>query len=114
MGGDLGNDLLRDGVIQRFEYTFELAWKMLKRRIEIDVGNSEEVDSYSKRQLFRVGGERGLIDDVESWFDSLEKRNLTSHTYEGATAAQVASVIERFSGCAGRLLEKLKERNAKD
>src|SRR3989338_4205107 len=73
---------LRDACIQRFEYSFELAWKMLKRQLEKEDGNSSEIDSYSKKNLFRVSGEKGLIGNVENWFNYLEKRNLTAHTYD--------------------------------
>ena len=59
---------LRDACIQRFEYCFELSWKMLKRQIENEMGNTAEIDSYSKRTLFRVAAERGLIESPEPWF----------------------------------------------
>lgn len=55
-----GDEELRDACIQRFEYTFELSWKMLKRQLEIEIASREEVDSYSKKTLFRVGGEKEL------------------------------------------------------
>lgn len=59
-----GDEDLRDACIQRFEYTFELCWKMLKRCLELDLPTPSEVDAYSFRQLLRVGGERGLVADV--------------------------------------------------
>lgn len=102
---------LRDACIQRFEYTFEISWKMLKRRIEIDLGNSAEVDTYSKKSLFRVGGENGLIEHVDAWFNYLEKRNLTTHTYDSTSAQEVFDVIESFAKDAAILLNKLKSRN---
>ena len=102
---------LRDACIQCFEYTFELAWKMLKRRVEIDAGVSAEVDTYSKKQLFRVGAERGLIQNVEGWFDYLEKRNLTTHTYDSDSAGEVFGIIENFSKDAADLLSRLKACN---
>lgn len=102
---------LRDACIQRFEYTFEIAWKMLKRQIEQEIGNSAEVDTYSKKSLFRVAGERGLIAQVEPWFNYLEKRNLTTHTYDSSNAAKVYSVIERFSEDAQGLLNSLRARH---
>lgn len=108
---DASDEELRDACIQRFEYTFELCWKMLKRRLEIDVANSTEVDSYSKRQLFRVGGERGYIQNVDVWFDYLEKRNLTVHTYDPEQARDVASVIPAFAVDAAELLKKLQARH---
>lgn len=103
---------LRDASIQRFEFSFELSWKMLKRQLEIEIGNSEEVDGYSKKQLFRVGGEKGLVENVEAWFDYLEKRNLSSHTYDEEKAGQVFSVLEAFGRDAKILLTKLRSKNA--
>ena len=103
---------LRDASIQRFEYTFEIAWKMLKRQLELDIANKSEVDAFSKKTLFRVGAERALLKDVEAWFDFLEKRNLTTHTYDEACAADVYASIANFIGAADYLLEQLKKRNA--
>ena len=104
---DHHDEELRDACIQRFEYTFELSWKMLKRQIELEVGSTPEVDTYSKRGLFRVAGERGLITNVESWFDYLEKRNLTTHTYDISNAKEVYSVIGNFIKDADALLKEL-------
>ena len=71
---------LRDACIQRFEYTFELSWKMLKRRLELDLADAHSVDAMSFRDLMRSGGERGLVRDVDAWMVFRDKRNITSHT----------------------------------
>jgi nucleotidyltransferase substrate binding protein (TIGR01987 family) len=102
---------LRDACIQRFEYTFELCWKTLKRQLEQEVASPSEVDGYSFKQLFRVGGERGLVIDVVEWFDYREKRNLTSHVYDEEKARQVYAVISHFAESAASLLTRLQERN---
>ncbi|MDQ6957813.1 MAG: nucleotidyltransferase substrate binding protein [Mariprofundaceae bacterium] len=57
------DDMLRDSVIQRFEYTYELCWKMLKRRLKLDAPSPEAIDEMSFREMIRKGAERGLIDD---------------------------------------------------
>lgn len=101
---------LRDACIQRFEYTFELCWKMLKRQLEQELPNPSEVDGYSYRQLFRIGAERGLVQDVDVWFDYRERRNITSHTYDEAKAALVFAALPAFAGHAAELLVQLKER----
>ena len=100
---------LRDACIQRFEYCFELSWKMVKRRLELDISNSAEVDGYSKRTLFRVAAERGLVANPQAWFVYLVQRNKTSHTYDAKVASEVAAVIEDFSRDAQALLEQLEQ-----
>jgi nucleotidyltransferase substrate binding protein (TIGR01987 family) len=111
-----GDEELRDACIQRFEFTFELAWKSLKRRLERDLPNAQEVDAMSYRTLIRVGAEQGLIeaDAVPDWFVYGDKRNLTSHTYDEARAAEVAAVVPAFAAHARALLAALHERGAQD
>ncbi len=105
---------LRDACIQRFEFTFELAWKMLKRRLALDLPSAQDVDQMTYRTLIRVGAEQGLIDDVAAWFVYRDKRNLSSHTYDAAKAADVAAVLPAFSAHARALLERLEKRAQQD
>ena len=109
---NLADEEVRDACIQRFEYCFELSWKMLKRQIEIELGNTAEVDSYSKRALFRVAAERGLINSPEPWFVYLVQRNKTSHAYDARVAAEVAAVLEAFLLDARSVLTMLEGRGA--
>ena len=83
------DDLIRDGVIQRFEYTYELAFKLLKRTLEKISVSSHEIDTYSFHQLIRDAAERGLIEDVQRWIIHRYHRNLTSHTYNQEKASIV-------------------------
>jgi len=71
------NTLEKEGLIQRFEYTFELAWKTLKDYLE-----SQEVDAGYPREVIKSAFHYGLINDGEVWMDMLEKRNLLAHTYD--------------------------------
>ena len=105
---------LRDACIQRFEYTFELSWKMLQRRLELDLPDARSVDAMSFRDLIRSGGERGLVRDVDAWMVFRDKRNITSHTYNAAKAADVAAVIPAFAEHAQELLAQLQLRGADD
>ena len=105
---------LRDACIQRFEYTFELCWKMLRRRLELDVADARSVDAMSFRDLMRSGGECGLVRDVDAWMAFRDKRNTTSHTYNAAKAADVAAVIPAFAEHAQELLVKLQARGVSD
>lgn len=109
---NLADEEVRDACIQRFEYCFELSWKMLKRQIELEIGNTAEVDGYSKRTLFRVAAERGLISSPEPWFVYLVQRNKTSHAYDAQVALEVAAELEAFARDAQSLLATLEVRDA--
>ena len=105
---------LRDACIQRFEYTFELAWKMLKRRLELDVPSTDAVDTLSYRAMIRLAAERGLLANPQAWFDYRDQRNLTSHTYDLVIAQQVYACIADFKRDADELLEALQTAGASD
>jgi nucleotidyltransferase substrate binding protein (TIGR01987 family) len=98
------------GVIQAFEFSYELAWKFMKRWLEQNLG-SAYVDGVSRRQLFRLAAESRLIDEVGNWFEYHEARNRTSHTYDPKRAAEVFAVIPAFFDDAQLLLQNLKARN---
>lgn len=88
--------VVRDGVIQRFEFTFELAWKSLREYME-DQGAA--MDAVFSKQVFKAAYAAGLIDDGQVWLDMLASRNVTSHVYDDAQAAQVVSAIrDRYIG----------------
>ena len=103
---------IRDACIQRFEYTYELAFKMLKRQLEQELPSREELDQLSFKEIIRVGAERGLIAVPERWFDYRDKRNITSHTYDEEKAREVFSVLTDFAADAADLLTRLKSRHA--
>ena len=81
--------LEEQGLIQAFEFTHELAWNTLKDFLE-DRGVQ---DLYGSRDATRHAFQTGLIQNGEAWMDMIRSRNLTSHTYDEATAAQIASAI---------------------
>lgn len=97
------NDLERDGVIQRFEYCFELFWKTSKRAL-----NTLGIQSQSPRSVIRDLANQGFISDAELWMALLEARNYTSHTYNEATAQWVFSQSSIFLAQADALLARLK------
>ncbi len=83
------SDLEAQGLIQGFEYTHELAWKTLKNFLEVQGIQNLYGSRDTTRQAFR----NGLLENGEVWMDMVEKRNLTSHTYDEETAAQVVTAI---------------------
>ena len=97
----------RDAVIQRFEYSYELSWKSLKRVLEAEAASPEEIDALSFKDLIRRGAESGMVDDPESWFAFREDRNITSHIYDEGKAAAVYSTALRFAPVARDLLARL-------
>ncbi len=107
-----GDEDIRDACIQRFEYTYELAFKMLKRQLEQELPSREELDQLSFKEMIRVGAERGLIIAPEHWFDYRDKRNITSHAYDEERAREVFSVLADFATDAADLLARLTSRNA--
>lgn len=85
-----GRDTVRDGVIQRFEFTFELAWKTMREYL-IDQGYTE---LNSPKAVLRRALQFGLISDEANWLNALQDRNLTSHVYDDATAAEIFTRIQ--------------------
>ena len=76
---DLDEDILdtvKAGVIQNFEFTYELCWKFMKRWLETNYGPSF-AEGVHRRELFRMAAENGLIDDVMLWMDYHQSRNMT-------------------------------------
>lgn len=82
----------RAGIIQAFEYCFELSWKTMKRLLE-ERGRIAN----SPREAFRMAALEGFITDPEIWFDFLKKRNMTVHTYNQEDADEVIAVCPAFS-----------------
>lgn len=108
---DTGDTQIRDGLIQRFEFTYDLAHKMLRRTLEESAANPEEVDRMSFATLIRTAAEQGLIaGDWPQWRTFREMRNITSHTYDEAKALQVADAIPGFLEEARALVSRLQGR----
>ena len=78
------DELYLDATIQRFEFCFELSWKLIKAFLDY-----EGVEVNSPRSAIRKAFQTELIADAEAWFDMLEKRNLSSHTYDEETAKEI-------------------------
>ena len=98
---------VRDASIQRFEYTYELCVKSLRRQLEAMSDSPAELDALGYRDMIRVGVERGLIVAEAEWFRYRELRNITAHVYDPAKAAQVFGKLPAFLGDAKALLGKL-------
>lgn len=98
------SDLEQQGVIQGFEFTHELAWNVLKDYLEYE-GIQGLVGS---RGAVREAFKRGLISDGEAWMDMIDKRNLSTHTYNPDVANQlVVAIRDSFHPAFLALLERL-------
>lgn len=105
------DDQLRDGLIQRFEFTYELCHRMLRRYLESVAATPEEIDRMPFPDLIRTGSEQGLLlRDWGAWRAYREMRNKTSHTYDEQVAMEVVAGIEGFLEDARALCENLKAR----
>ena len=104
------NDRERQGLIKAFEYCFELGWNTL-RDLLLAEGNADLIGS---RDTLRLAFRVGLIHDGEAWLRMVQDRNLTSHTYNRATAEQVSSEVEdRYLPCFRELRRTLNQRLAR-
>lgn len=107
------SEFVKDSCIQRFEFTYELSHKFIKRYLEITEANRDEIDEMSFQQLIRRATERGLLlSDWESWRKYKDSRNKTSHTYDEEIADEVFEAIPDFFKEAEYLYECLEERDA--
>ncbi|MCB1197279.1 MAG: nucleotidyltransferase substrate binding protein [Deltaproteobacteria bacterium] len=93
------NDFIRDSVIQRFEFTVELAWKTAKK-ILLSSSNSP-------RSIIREMAQEDLITSPQIWFALIEARNLSSHTYKEELAEKVYQTAQDSIAEFEKLLEKL-------
>ena len=82
------SEVERAGIIQFFEMSFELAWKLLKDYLE-----AEGFTIRSPRDALKQAFQAHLIEDGHIWIDALQDRNLTAHTYDEATAIAVEDKI---------------------
>jgi len=101
-----GDELMRDGVIQRFEYTMDLAWKFMQRYLKTDLQIDDSV-LRSKKDIFRESARLKIIDDAERWLAHYEARNATSHDYDPAKASAVYVQAIQFLPDVKKLLETL-------
>ena len=85
------NDFEADGLIQRFEFTFELAWKLIKSYAEFQ-GTDKEI--MGSRDAVRWAFENHLISDSATWMEMIKRRNDTSHTYDEDTATEVVMRVK--------------------
>ncbi len=100
------NELEEQGLIQAFEYTFELAWNTLKDYLE----SQGEADLFGSRDVIRMAFKRGLITEGEIWMDMIKSRTLSSHTYHEEVAQKIVKdTKEKYFSAFNQLHSQLQE-----
>ncbi len=103
------SDLEKEGVVQRFEYTFELAWKALKDYLDY---SGVTFDQITPRAVIKEAFAARIIKDGQRWIDMLEQRNLMSHTYDRQIFETVfRSISEHYLIVLEQVFRWLKEKS---
>lgn len=84
-------DVVIDGVLHRFEFTFELSWKTVKDYLEY-LGVTEKIGS--PREIIQLGFKQGIISDGEAWIQMMLSRNALSHLYDEKTSREIYEKIK--------------------
>lgn len=110
---DPGDDQVRDGLIKRFEFTYDLAPKVLRRVLEENADSPAAIDRMTFPSLIRAAWEQGLVaGGWPAWHDFRDMRNRTSHLYDEASAIKVAAKIPGFLDEVRFLVGRLAELSA--
>jgi len=110
---DTTDTQIRDGLIQRFAFTYELSHKMLRRYLEAAAANPTEFDGADFQYLIRSGNEQGLLLSAwAQWRKFRDMRAKTSHTYDEDVALEVVAAIPGFLNEAAYLLAQLTQKQA--
>jgi nucleotidyltransferase substrate binding protein (TIGR01987 family) len=105
------DEQVRDGLIQRFKFTYEVSHKILKRYLELVSATPEIYDAMPFADIIRSGNEQGLLlNDWSRWKFYRDMRARTSHTYNEIVALEVVSSIPAILADARYLLARLEER----
>lgn len=100
------NEWTRDAAIQRFEFTFELAWKNVAAAARL-----QGLEVASPRRAWQSAFRLGWIDDDRLWLDMLEDRNRASHSYREATADRIRDRLPEYAAALRALLAVLRQQS---
>lgn len=102
--------IVRDSLIQRFEFTYSISLKLLRRYFMERAFFVDDINSLSFNDMVRNATRLGLLkSDLEMWTKYREMRNLTSHTYDEEVALKVVKIVPCFYEEALYLLKKFKD-----
>ncbi len=97
--------ILRDSIIQRFEFTFELSWKTLKKYLKED-----GITCYSPKECIKEALKSNIINNEDKWLEILKARNLSSHTYNEEMADEICELIKKSYVIFDSLIKALKNK----
>ena len=97
--------VVRDGVIKRFEFTYEMAIRCLRSRLR--QGAHPEAGRYGYRTTIRHSADSGLLDDPEAWIGHTNSRQSTTHDYNEPVALSIVANVPQFAVDARQLLGRL-------
>jgi len=97
-------DIVLDVAAKRFEFTYEMAWKALKRVLDY-LG----IDARAPRSVFKEAFAQGLLGDEQVWLDMIEMRNLSSHVYDELEISRILVELERYLAAFESLQTQLRK-----
>ena len=103
-------ETIKAGVVQNFEISYEMAWKFMKRWITEKLG-AATMEGLSRKELFRLAGENGFIDNVEDWILFHNLRNQTTHTYSSDRADEVLNAASDLLSASRKLYQAIAKDN---
>jgi len=102
LGLPVENDVIKAGCIQYFEFSFELAWKTIKRI----AGDEGLADCNSPKSALKAAFSNGWVESEEVWLDMLSSRNKMSHTYSADDAIDIFDKLPAYADALQQLVEK--------
>ncbi|PAU79466.1 nucleotidyltransferase substrate binding protein [Halomonas salipaludis] len=105
--GDTTLDIIKEGIIQRFEFTHELAWKVMKDYLEYEGIQNITGSRSAARKAFNVG----LVENGQAWMDMIETRNHTVHAYrQSILEAEFRKIVDRYYPALRQFKQSMEER----
>jgi len=97
-------DIVLDLIVKRFEFTYEMSWKALKRYLDF-LG----IEAKSPRGVFKEAYAQGILKDERIWLDMVEQRNISSHIYDEFEIREILTKVDKFQKAFTHLKDKIEE-----
>jgi len=97
-------DIVLDLIVKRFEFTYEMSWKALKRYLDF-LG----IEAKSPRGVFKEAYAQGILKDERIWLDMVEQRNISSHIYDEFEIREILTKVDKFQKAFRHLKDKIED-----